>query len=109
MCKFVCPTDFDPYFNQKFLPFIPCTLRNVMAYLVDFHSNFYKITFLSNGNSLNIDFQGTEGLSRNLISTLLPNLIDPLVRITSPNTKYRALGGRYELPVFKTVEVIHGK
>jgi len=39
-----------------------------MAYLVDFHSNF-----LSNGNSLNIDFQGTEGLSRNLVSTLLPN------------------------------------
>jgi hypothetical protein len=46
---------------------IPWTLQNVMAYLVDFHSNFKKMTFLSNGNSLNIDFQGTEGLSRNLI------------------------------------------
>jgi hypothetical protein len=32
-----------------------------------------KMTFLSNGDSLNIDFQGTEGLSRNLVSTLLPN------------------------------------
>jgi hypothetical protein len=31
------------------------------------------LCFLSNGNSLNIDFQGTEGLSRNLVSTLLPN------------------------------------
>jgi hypothetical protein len=70
--RFACPTDYNPYFNQKFLPLIPWTLRNVMAYLVDFHSNLKKMTFLSNGNSLNIDFQGTEGLSRNLVSTLLP-------------------------------------
>ena len=35
--------------------------------------------------------------------------IDPWVRVTSPNTEYRILDGRYELPVFKNVEVIHGK
>jgi hypothetical protein len=43
-----------------------------MVYLVDFHSNLKKMTFLSIGNSLNIDFQATEGLSRNLVSTLSP-------------------------------------
>jgi hypothetical protein len=47
--KFACRTDSNPYFNQKFLPLIPWTLQNVMAYLVDFHSNLKKMTFLSNG------------------------------------------------------------
>jgi hypothetical protein len=35
--------------------------------------------------------------------------VDPWVRVTSSNTEYRILDGRYEIPVFKNVEVIHGK